>query len=498
MHWLAGLLPVAASTVTPQPVPTNLFSNSTAVAIVALVHIQIATFITGGSFLLVISEAISMVRGDERHERLTHTVLTGMVWTFGFGSALAILWITWILLGMWGTFFIALARITFWPFIFEAGLFITEIVLLYTIYANWGRLRAYRRTRLGLLVLLAVALWWQQFFIDIVASYMLTPNGGDTSMLAQVLNPTNLPLDVHRTVGNVAWAGSIIATIAAVRFLIARRRERGGGETVRVSDPPNVRSVGAMSATWYTRAEPAEAAHTAAASETAFWDWAGMWGAVWAVGATLFQPWLGYSYAKEIQLHAYPAWYRMMFGDLSNVFLVQIFLLGMIFVLGTLYFWRRMRASEARGTRTQVLMLIVLVLATLLAAMPARFSNTYPEVAAAGQLQPWWDGGLLNPIGTMIPNKIIALLAMVVCGLVSVTGLLRAHSRGQLRWGDATRRSQWLLVGMGLTVSAMMIVMGIIREHSRQPFVINGEMTIQGQQVVNTQPQLNQPNQENP
>jgi hypothetical protein len=177
---------------------------------------------------------------------------------------------------------------------------------------------------------------------------------------------------------------------------------------------------------------------------------------------------------------------------------VQIFLLGMIFVLGTLYFWRRMRASEARGTRTQVLMLIVLVLATLLAAMPARFSNTYPEVAAAGQLQPWWDGGLLNPIGTMIPNKIIALLAMVVCGLVSVTGLLRAHSRGQLRWGDATRRSQWLLVGMGLTVSAMMIVMGIIREHSRQPFVINGEMTIQGQQVVNTQPQLNQPNQENP
>jgi hypothetical protein len=142
-----------------------------------------------------------------------------------------------------------------------------------------------------------------------------------------------------------------------------------------------------------------------------------------------------------------------------------------------------MRASETRGQRTQVVVLVVLVLATLLAATPARFANSYPEIGA-GQLKPWWDGGLLNPIGTMIPNKIVALLAMMFCALVSVTGLLRAHSRRELRWGDASRRSQWLLVGLTLTVSSMMIVMGVIREHSRQPFLINGEMTIQGQQIV--------------
>jgi cytochrome bd ubiquinol oxidase subunit I len=476
---LHALLPLAASTTTPQPIPTNLFGSSTAVAVIALLHIQIATFITGGSFLVVVSESVSMARNDERHERLAHTVFTGMVWVFTFGSALAILWVLWILLGMWGSFFISLVRITFWMFIFEAGLFLVEIVLLYTIYANWARLRAYRRARLGLLVLLAVALWLQQFFIDVVASYMLTPNGGDTNQLAQVLNPTNLPLTVHRTVGNVAWAGAILAGIAALRYLRARRRQ-----DVRVSEPAEVRSVGAMSATWYTPAQPA-AAHAAAASDTAFWDWAGMWGAVWAIGATLMQPWIGYSYAKEIQLHAYPAWYRMMFGELSNVFLVQITLLGLIFILGTVYFWRRMRASETRGLRTQVAMLVILVLATLLAAMPARFSNTFPEVAAAHLDRPWWDGGLLNPIGDMIPNKIIALLAMMVCGLVSVIGLLRAHSRRELRWGDATRRSQWLLVGLALAVSAMMIVMGVIREHSRQPYLIQGEMTIQGQKVLN-------------
>jgi cytochrome bd-type quinol oxidase subunit 1 len=471
-----------AATAPLQPVPTSLLGGQLAVAFVALLHTLIATFITGGSFLVAVSEGISIARGDERHERFAGGVLKAMAYVFGFGSALAIFWVVFILLGMWGTFFIALTRITFWPFIFEASLFLTEIVLLYTLYANWQRLRAYRKVRFGMVILLAVAFWWQQFFIDVVASFMLTPNGGDTSQLNQILNPTDLPLTIHRTAGNIAWAGAIIAAVAGVRYLLARRRER----RTFVDDPPAERSVGAMSATWFPEADRAGAAHAAAHSNVAFFDWVGTWGAVWAITLTMFQPWLGYSYAKEIQLHAYPAWYRMMFGDLSNVFLVQITLLGGIFILGTVFFWRRMRASGSRGTRTQVAMLVLLVLATLLAAVPARFGWTYPDVVAAHQDRPWWDGGLLNPIGTMIPNKVIALIVMMVCALVSVTSFVRAHSAGEVRWGDATRRSQWLLVSLGMTVMSMMIVMGIIREHSRQPYLIQGEMTIQGQQILNS------------
>jgi len=474
VHLLAGTPPL-------QPIPTSGVGGSVAVGIVAIVHVLIATFITGSSFLICVSEGISIARNDERHERLAHSLLKGVAYVFGFGSALAIFWVLFVLLGMWGTFFIALTRITFWPFIFEAGLFLTEITLLYTLYANWERLRAYRRARFGLSILLAVALWWQMFFIDVVASYMLTPNGGDTNQLAQVLNPTDLPLTIHRTVGNVAWAGAILAAVSAFRYMRAKRRERD----VRVDDVPSPRSVGAMAATWFTDADGAVAAHGAAASNVAYFDWAGTWGAVWAIALTMFQPWIGYSYAKEIQLHAYPAWYRMMFGDLSTVFLLQIFLLGVIFLLGALFFWRRMRASGTRGTRTQVLMLAVLVLATILAAMPARFTWTLPDAISAGANRPFWDGGLTNPIGTMVPNKIIALLAMMICGLISVTSLVRAHSRGELRWGDATRRSQWLLVALGVTVSLMMAVMGVIREHSRQPYLISGEMTIQGQTILN-------------
>jgi len=84
------LLPLA-STVSPQPVPTSLFGNSSAVAVIALLHIQIATFITGASFLLVVSESVSIARNDQRHEHLAHTMVKGMAYLFGFGSALAIL-----------------------------------------------------------------------------------------------------------------------------------------------------------------------------------------------------------------------------------------------------------------------------------------------------------------------------------------------------------------------------------------------------------------------
>jgi hypothetical protein len=209
---------------------------------------------------------------------------------------------------------------------------------------------------------------------------------------------------------------------------------------------------------------------------------------VWAVGLTLFQPWLGYSYAKEVQLHFYPAWYDMMFGDLSNVFLLQITLVGSIFTLGSLYFWRRMRASGAQHHRRQGVVALLLLLVTVFAAMPAWFAWTYQDVVTAGLDRPWWNGGLLNPIGDFIPFKVGALLAMIFLGLWSVTAYLRAVSRDSLQPARIGRRSQALLLALGVVVSMMMAVMGIIREHARQPYLISGELTIHGQQITNGNP----------
>jgi cytochrome d ubiquinol oxidase subunit I len=469
------------SALTPQPVPDSLVGNSVAVAIVALVHLQFAAFIQGASFIALVNEFLSMVRGDDRHERIAHGLIKASASVFGFGSALAILWVVFIFGGLWGQFFLALSRITFWMFVFEAGLFLTEIWLLYALYANWDRLRPYRTARLGLMVLLFVALYLQQFFIDVVASYMLTPNRGDVSQMGQILNPTQLPLTIHRTFGNVAWCGAVIAAWSAVKYLRASRPATVAAS--RAAAHP-ARSVGAMSVTMYGH-PTAETQDAPEATESMhFWDYAGQWGAVWALGGTLFQPFVGYSYAKEVQLHAYPAWYDMMFGGLSNVFLTQITLLGLIFVLSSLYLLRRQVASGAPLRLTDKLMFGVLVASTIVAATPSRFALTYSDVAAAHLDRPWWDGGLLNPLGTFIPNKVFALAAFMVAGLVLLTRYLRSLSDKRLFWGQATRGSQVLLILLGVTVSVMMMVMGFIREHARNPYLINGEITISQQHIL--------------
>jgi hypothetical protein len=482
----------------------SLLSNGLLVAIVVLLHIQIAAYLIGSTTLAAISEAVSMVRrhGDERHDRLAHGLVQSSAYVFGFGSAVAIFFVMLALLVYWGKFFVALQQITFPTFFLEAVAFAVEIALLYTLYANWQRLARYRRARLGLLILLNLTYWWQMFFIDVVASFMLTPNGGDVDILSQFLNPTQLPLTVHRTIGNVAWAGAVIAFAGAVRYLgVTRRLERAvrgdqpapalaphppmapsrmQSERPLPAFPAAPRTVGAMAAT-ETATEPREA------YEARYWDWVAQWGAVWAIGLTIFQPWVGYSYAKEIQLHAYPAWSLMMFGDLSNVFLLQIGLLGIIFTLGSVYFWRRMKASRASNYRRQGIIAVLLVVVTVWAVQPAWFAPTYADTLAAGLAKPWWEGGLLNPFGNFIPYKVGALTAMFLLGLWSLTSYMRAVSRDQVLPARTGRRSQWLLLGLGVSVSAMMMVMGVIREHARQPYLINGELTISNQQITNNQ-----------
>lgn len=483
---------------TPTPIPQNLLGNRLWVGIVATVHVQIATFITGSAMIATISEGIAISRRgrDERHARLAGGIVRALAYVFSFGSALPIFWVLFVLLGLWGTFFIALTQITYWMFILEACTFFLEVVVLYSVYANWARLEKYRNARLGLLILLSVILFWQMFFIDVVASYMLTPGNGDTSQLGQILNPTDLPLDTHRFIGNIAWAGAVIAGFAAIRYRRAVKYEETlAAEAEAQPSGTMERSVGAMSATWFREKgaaeEPVQERPGTKAGDRAFYDFVMHWGVLLAIGFTLLQPWIGYSYAKEVQLHAFPAWYMMMYGELSNVFLIQITLLGAIFFLGALFFWRRLRASGAqREARSARFAFIGLVLVTAFAAIPARFAWNWADIDTSKDAKPWWDGGVLNPIGTFVPNKIIALLLMMALGLWAITVYLKALSRDRLHWGDGTRRVTIVVFALTATVSAMMATMGIIREHSRSPYLIYGELTIENQQILNPpQPQ---------
>jgi cytochrome d ubiquinol oxidase subunit I len=361
---------------------------------------------------------------------------------FSVSSTIAILLITVLLVGFWGHFWTTIVTIAWWPLFIEAWTFVLQVSLAYLWYYTWDPLRGFKGVHMAIGGLLAIASFLQVYMIDVVASYMLTPTTPQNP-IRLVLNPTSYPLTVHRTVGNLAYVGFVIGAFCAIRFLRARKPE-----------------------------------------DKAFYDWAGSFGLLWGISLTLLQPVVGYSYAKEIQLHAYSSWYKMMFGTLSPWFLWQITLLGIMFLTATLYFARRLRTNGARGAGLLKAMAVGLVLTTLLAAQPYHLGLTYDAVAGAGLNRPFWDGGLINPLGSMIPWKVLALMFYTLIAIAAVVWYLRGLPG--VVWGAARRGEQRLLMLMAVLTILMMVTMGFIRENSRAPFLISGEMTIQGQQNVQT------------
>jgi cytochrome d ubiquinol oxidase subunit I len=272
----------------------------------------------------------------------------------------------------------------------------------------------------------------------VIASYMLTPSNPQNP-IRLALNPTSYPLTVHRTVGNLAYIGFAFAGFCAIRYLRAKTAE-----------------------------------------DKRFYDWAGSFGLLWGVSMTLLQPVVGYSYAKEIQLHAYGSWYKMMFGSLSPWFLWQITLLGIMFLTAILYFTRRLRTDGARGAGILKLLSVAMVLTTLVAAQPYALGFSFETVAAAGLNRPFWEGGLINPLGSMIPWKVLALMFYTLIAIAAVVWYLRGLPG--VVWGTARRGEQRILMLAAVFTMLMIVTMGFIRENSRAPFLITGEMTIQGQQ----------------
>ncbi|MEO6798207.1 MAG: cytochrome ubiquinol oxidase subunit I [Candidatus Dormibacter sp.] len=437
-HLLATELPATA------PQGSNSVAARAAIGGLFSIHILIAGLISGAGELGPAIEWLGYMRQRPRYDRLAHGLGRFITVYFSFSSFIAILLITVLLVGLWGHFWTTMVTIAWWPLFIEAWSFVLQVSLAYLWYYTWDPLRSFKSVHMAIGGLLAIASFIQVYTIDIVASYMLTPTN-PTNPIRLALNPTSYPLTVHRTVGNLAYIGFAFGGFCAIKFLRAKTAE-----------------------------------------DKAFFDWAGSFGLLWGVAMTLLQPVIGYSYAKEIQLHAYGSWYKMMRGTLSTVFLWQMTLLGLMFLVATIYFARRLRTDEARGAGLLKAMSVVMVLTTLLAAMPYQLAFTYDQVLTAGLNRPFWDGGLINPLGAMIPWKVLALMAYTLIAIAAVVWYLRGLPG--VIWGTAGRGEQRLLMVLTVLTMAMIVTMAYIRENGRAPDLIAGQMQIQGQQNISQPP----------
>ena len=426
--------------------PTSApFTNTTlwmslVIGTVAEVHILTAGLISASGQFGPLLEFVGWVRRRLDYEQLAHNISKWLALAFAFTSVIPFIFVTVALTGFAGHFWTTIVRILWVPLVIELFSFLFEILLVYTWYYTWDVLQGrYKPLHLSLGLLLILDDFLQVLMINIVASYMLTPGSYPPSdIFDAIVNPTFYELQVHRIVGNLAFLGFFIGAVAGWKFLRARQAE-----------------------------------------QRARWDWMGSFGILWGTVFTLFQPMVGYSYAKEIQLASYASWYRMMLGQLSNVFLFQILLLGTMFTVGGFYFASRLRREMAPGRGITRLLAWGLVLSTILAALPYQLATTYDTIRGTSWDKPFWQGGLIDPFGAMIPYKVIALVAMTFFILLILVFYVRGVR--YTTWGAASRRAQWLLMVSVVLVAMMIAVMGVIRENGREPDLIHGQITIHQQ-----------------
>ncbi|MDQ6899701.1 MAG: cytochrome ubiquinol oxidase subunit I [Candidatus Dormibacteraeota bacterium] len=411
---------------------------SGAIGTIATLHILTSGLVSAGGQLGPISEMIGFVRRRTDYDRLARGIAKYVVLYFAISSALAFLFITVALTALAGSFWTTIVRITWWPLVVELFAFLFEVILAYLWYYSWDTLSGpFKPLHMAIGGLLVLDDFLQVLMINVVASYMLTPTP-PTDVFRVIVNPTFYELQVHRIIANLAYLGFFLGAVAAWRY----RRSR----------------------------DPEDRAH---------WDWAGSFGMIVGTVLTLMQPVVGYSYAKEIQLSSYAAWYRMMLGQLSTVFLWQITLLGLMFVVAALYFARRLRSEKLRGRWLVLLFALGLIITTIFAALPYQLAFTYQDVQAAGLDRPFWQGGLINPLGAMIPWKILALTSYSTLMVAAVVWYLRGL-RG-VSWGRAGRGEQRLLVIAAVLTVMMIVTMGFIRENGRAPDLIYGQIDYQQQ-----------------
>lgn len=426
-HWLLAAVgmvgTVAAGT---PPAGVSFWGAQLIMGILWTTHGLMFYLLIGANFIAVAAEATYYFTNNERWDRMAHTIARIQAFTFAPGSLIPITAII-IMSVLWPVFWATIVRITFWPFQVEALTFVLWVLYLYTWYYTWDIMRPYKALHIAFGMLFMFDSWFQQALIDVTASYMLTPTD-PTSLQAIVFNPTFIPLDLHRTIGNISYAGFVLGGYAAFRYLRARTLE-----------------------------------------DRAFYDLFGSFGLALGLGFLFIQPFIGYQYALAIDEHHPAALYRIMSGGpRSFLFLIQVVLLSALFFFSSVYAWLQMRKSSAKRTAFATGLMVAVVGWAIWLCMPPHWS---PQI---GPFTLNW----LGQYGLMNPWKYCALAGLTLTGMLMFFVYLAAIQRG-FKWGARGVAAHVLLIVLAFCVMAISADMGIIREEARRPFMIYDRMYIE-------------------
>ncbi len=419
---VGGMLLLAFPLVAQYSVPEYgddfpLIGSRAAVWIAAQVHLMFAAFVLGVPMFAVIAEAVSIFGKQDRYDRLakefTRLLLVAYSATALWGGLLLFLLTT-----LYPTLWSYLAEIfgaSMWVY---AGLFFIESATLYTYYYTWERWKRGRAKLFhwGLGILLNVWGTTVMFIANSWLTYMTSPPAdvtpdtapGMVQFWSAFANATWMPINIHRLIANAVFGGAIVAAYAAYRFLKAKTPE-----------------------------------------ERAHYDWMGYVGNLIAIGVFLVLPFAGYWLGREIYEYNQQMGITMMGGFMSWLWIVQAFLIGVLFLAANYYLWiglGRIPGGERFAPYTKY-MLVVLVLGFIVWATPHSMIATRDELAAMGGTH----HPFLGVLGLM-SAKNTAVNLMILTTFLSFLMYRRANKIPTVSWARTGTISQGTILAVASIV----------------------------------------------
>ena len=400
-----------------------LIGSRAAIWIAAEIHLMFAAFVLGVPIFAVVAEAIGIFGKDQRYDRLakefTRLLLIAYSATAIWGAVLVFLLST--LYSKFWAYLTAIFGASMWAYV---ALFFVESFTLYLYYYGWDRWK-YGRSKLvhlGLGILLNIWGTTVMFIADSWLTYMMTPPRDITPQTAPtsiklwhaILNHTWMPINIHRLIGNVVFGGAIVGAYASYRFLAARTDE-----------------------------------------ERAHYDWMGYVGNFIAISALIVLPFAGYWLGREIYQYDQSMGITMMGGFMSWLWVIQAFLIAVLFLAGNYYLWvgmGRIPGAERFRPYTKWL-LVVLVLGALVWGTPHTMIADSRELAAMGGSH----HPLLGALGVM-SAKNTAVNLMILSTFLSFLLYRRANIRQVVPWARAGTLIQ---AGMFILAAGIVLFFGI-------------------------------------
>lgn len=480
-----------------------IIGSRVAIWAVAQLHLLFAAFVLAVPMFAFIIEVIGYKTKDVRYDRLAHEFTKLMSVSFSltatFGAALTFMLI--ILYPKFTNYLMSVFSPTFLPYVL---LFFFEAFFLYTYYYGWGKFHPLVHLGLGLglnLVGTSIMMIANAWLTFMMSPKGISDNGAVLSVWDAIVNPTWMPINVHRFIANIAFGGSVAGAYAAVKFLTAKTDE-----------------------------------------ERAHYDWMGYIGNFVAISAFLPLPFAGYWLAKEIYAFSQTLGLTMMGGAFSWLFIIQAVLIGNLFLAANYYLWLGMGRVEGMQPLQRFIkyLLFGITLCFMVWATPhsiiasvseirAMGGSTHPILGYLGVMSAkntavnililttfmsfllyrrtgkiatvaWAKTGhavqltifaatalfviFLGVYGYFVettvriklsvPQVLSVLFAMVSITAVDVFLFRGAKKTGEVRWGRIPHISQYVLIFIAVTFTWLMGLMGYVRSALRQHWHVYG------------------------